>query len=316
MKIVFAGTPQFVVCALDALVEAGHDVALVLTRPDRPRGRGLKMSPPPLKVRAREHNIETIQPAKLSRPEISERIRAISPDAGVVAAYRAFIPESLLHIPTHGWLNIHPSLLPKYRGPSPVRSALLNGERATGVSIIRLTPEMDSGPILLQEEVEIREHENAGQLHERLAGVGARLIVRALARLDAGDTEFREQHHDAATFCAAFTKSDGVIDWSADNVVHHVRAMTPRPGARGRITSQTTGRAIDLLITAARSLGEASSVEPATVVGVEKGGIALATGGGDVLITQVKPAGKKEMSASAFANGYRISVGDLFQRKE
>lgn len=310
MKIVFAGTPQLAVTALDALVEAGHEIVLALTRPDRPQGRGLNVAPPPLKVRARELGIEVLQPAKLSLPEVAERIAV--PDAGVVAAYKAFIPRSLLGVPAHGWLNVHPSLLPKYRGPSPVKSAILNGETVTGVTIIRLTPEMDSGPIILQERLDILEDENAGQLYERLASLGARLIVEALALLESGRASFREQDHSAATLCGAFSKKDGIIDWSRDNVVNIVRAMTPWPGARGAVTSGATGRTTELLITAARRLEETSPGEPGRIARIEKGGIVVRAGGGDVLVTRVKPAGKKEMAAHDFANGYRISAGDIF----
>jgi methionyl-tRNA formyltransferase len=311
VKVIFAGTPRFAVAALDALVRGGHDVALVLTRPDRRRGRGLKISPSPVKTAALAHGIETAQPTKLSQ-EVADRIRSIAPDAGVVAAYSAFIPKSLLGVPKYGWLNIHPSLLPKYRGPSPVKSALLNGDRTTGVTIIRLTPKMDSGPVLLQEEVEIGGDENAAQLDGRLALVGARLIVDALALLESGEGHFREQDDGEATYCATFNKDAGAIDWSSGNVVNHIRAMTPWPGARSTVRPQATGKAAELIITCARTLKETTDARAGQVVEVNREGIVVRGGGGDVLVTKIKPAGKKEMSAFDFANGYRIATGDFF----
>jgi len=316
MKIIFAGTPDFAAPALDALIAAGHEVALVITRPDRPRGRGLAVQPPPVKVRALEHRLEVIQPVKISRPEIVQRIKDLRPDAGVVAAFAALIPKSLLDAPKHGWLNIHPSLLPKYRGASPVKCALYNGDRATGVTIIRLEETMDTGPIVLAEETQIGEEENSQQLTQRLAVLGASLIVKSLALIESGKAEFRAQDSSAATYCRKFTKADGIIDWSAANVADHVRAMTPWPGAQACLRVQSTGKTIDLFVTGARRLGESTQATPGKIVKTDKAGLVVATGGGDVLVITVKPAGKKEMAAYAFANGYRISTGDLFIRKE
>lgn len=316
MKIIFAGTPDFAVPALDALIAAGHEVALVITRPDRPRGRGLAVQPPPVKARALEHGLEVIQPAKISQPEIVQRIKDLRPDAGVVAAFAALIPKSLLDAPKHGWLNIHPSLLPKYRGASPVKCALFNGERKTGVTIIRLEETMDTGPIVLAEETEIGEEENSRQLAQRLSVLGAELIVKSLALIESGKAEFRAQDSSAATYCRKFTKADGIINWSAANVADHVRAMTPWPGAQACLRVQSTGKTIDLLVIGARRLPESSKTIPGQIMKITKAGLVICTGGGDVLVTTVKPAGKREMAAYAFANGYRISTGDLFIRKE
>jgi methionyl-tRNA formyltransferase len=316
MKIIFAGTPDFAAPALDALIAAGHEVALVITRPDRPRGRGLAVQPPPVKVRALEHGLEVIQPAKLSQPEIVQRIKDLRPDAGVVAAFAALIPKSLLDVPKHGWLNIHPSLLPKYRGASPVKCALFNGERKTGVTIIRLEETMDTGPILLAEETEIGEEENSRQLAQRLSVLGAELIVKSLALIESGKAEFRAQDSSAATYCRKFAKADGIINWSAANIADHVRAMMPWPGAQACLRVQSTGKTIDLFVTGARRLTESSKTTPGQIVKIDKAGLIVATGGNDVLVTAVKPAGKNEMPASAFANGYRISTGDFFIRKE
>jgi methionyl-tRNA formyltransferase len=316
MRIIFAGTPDFAVPALEALVEAGHDIALVITRADRPKGRGLAVQPPAVKARAVALGLEVIQPAKISQPEIIQRVRDIQPDAGVVAAFAALIPKSLLGIPKHGWLNIHPSLLPKYRGPSPVESALYKGERVTGVTIMRLAETMDTGPVLAAEATEIGEEENAGQLSERLAKIGAALLVKALALVGAGKADLREQDDSAATYCRKFTKGDGVIDWSAVNVANHVRAVTPWPGAQASLRAQNTGKIIELAVTGVRGLAEPSRVEAGRIVKIGKEGMTVGTGGKDVLVTFVKPAGKKEMAAQAFANGYRISAGDTFFGRE
>jgi methionyl-tRNA formyltransferase len=316
MKLIFAGTPDFAVPALDALLKAGHEIALVITRADRPQGRGLAVQPPPVKARALKYGLEVIQPAKISQPDIVQRIKEVNADAAVVAAFAALIPKSLLDVPKHGWLNIHPSLLPKYRGPSPVKCALYNGDRTTGVTIIRLEEAMDSGPIILMEETQIGEEENAAQLADHLAKIGASLIVKALALIESGTAEFRPQDHSAATYCRKFTKSDGLVDWSVSNVADHVHAMTPWPGAQTVLRIQKAGKTIGLLVTGARHLGESSKTQPGQIVKIAKAGISVATGGNDVLITTVKPAGKKEMPAYDFANGYRLSTGDLFIRQE
>jgi len=316
MKLIFAGTPDFAVPALDALVEAGHEIALVITRADRPQGRGLAVQPPPVKVRALQHGLDVIQPAKISQPDVAQRIKEVNADAAVIAAFAAMIPKSLLDVPKHGWLNIHPSLLPKYRGPSPVKCALYNGDRATGVTIIRLEETMDTGPIILMEETEIGEDENAAQLDARLAKIGAALIVKALALIKSGAAEFCPQDHAAATYCRKFAKSDGLIDWSDTGVADHVRAMTPWPGAQAALQIMNTGKTVGILVTGARHLCESSMTQPGKIVKIDKAGVTVATGGNDVVLTSVKPAGKKEMAAHAFANGYRISIGDLFIRQK
>lgn len=316
MRLIFSGTPEFAVPALDALAQAGHQIPLVITRPDRPSGRGLALTPPPVKIRARALGLEVIQPAKINQPEILARIADARADIAVVAAYAALIPKSLLNVPKHGWLNIHPSLLPKYRGASPVESALENDDPVTGVTIIRLEETLDTGPIILMEETPVSEEENAAQLSARLADIGARLIVSALALIESGQAEFLPQDNSAATYCGKFTKSDGVIDWSAANVAAHVRAVTPWPGARAAFHRRAEDKTVALFITGARRLQAKSAKAPGEIVEVRKDGIIAATGGGDVLLTLIKPDGKKEMPAAAFANGYRVSIGDFFTGPE
>ncbi len=314
MRIIFAGTPESAVSVLEPLADSNHEVCAVLTQPDRPKGRGLKPAPPPVKEFALKRGIPVLQHEKVNSPESLAEIEKISPDVAVVAFYGRIIGKKLLAVPKHGWLNIHPSLLPKYRGPSPVSSAIISGDKETGITIIKLDAEMDHGPILLQTNSPIEENENEGELLARLAKIGAEMILRALNLVESGGAGFTPQQHEAATFTMTLTKQEGIIDWSAGNLHNFVRAMTPWPGAHAKLHVNATGNDVDLTIRRTEISAESTSakVAPGTIVALFPEGILVEDGRGETLITSVKPSGKREMPAKDFANGYRVRVGDRF----
>ncbi|MFH1549297.1 MAG: methionyl-tRNA formyltransferase [Planctomycetota bacterium] len=314
MRIIFAGTPEDAVFVLEALADSNHEVCAVLTQPDRPKGRGRQPAPPPVKEFALKRGIPVLQPEKVNSPETLAEIEKISPDVAVVAFYGRIIGAKLLAVPEHGWLNIHPSLLPKYRGPSPVPSAILSGEEETGVTIIKLDAEMDHGPVLLQMNLPIGENENAGELLAHLAKIGAEMTLHALDLVGSGEAGFTPQRHEAATFTMTLTKQEGTVDWSAGNLHNFVRAMTPWPGAHAKLHVNATKNNVDLIISRTKISAEGTSakVAPGTIIALFPEGILVEDGRGETLITSVKPSGKKEMPAKDFANGYRVRVGDRF----
>ena len=314
MHVIFAGTPAPAVSVLEALVESGHSVCAALTRPDRPTGRGRKSAPPPVKESARRHGIPLLQPENINSPESLDEIKTLAPDAAVVAFYGRIIGKEMLALPKNGWLNIHPSLLPKYRGPSPVAAAILNGDKKTGVTVIKLDEGMDSGPILIQETYDIHEDENAGELLIRLARAGAALIPKALDSLERGDALIIPQDEDAATVTGMFKKSDGIIDWSRKNIHDFVRAMSPWPGARARLHVNAADSDVDLTVcrTGIPAQTTSSEAAPGTIISITHEGILVRDACSEIFITAVKAAGKKEVPARDFANGCRVKAGDRF----
>ncbi|HXD81279.1 MAG TPA: methionyl-tRNA formyltransferase [Candidatus Acidoferrum sp.] len=231
LKIVFAGTAEFAVPSLNALVDAGQDVQLVVTQPDRPARRGMKLTPPPVKVAALALGLEVYQPERIREPEAVERIRRLQPDLLVVVAYGQIIPRSVLGIPKLGALNVHASLLPRHRGAAPVAAAILAGDSATGVTIMRMDEQLDHGPILAMRSVDIGAREDAVALTSRLAAVGSELLVETLANLDASAGV--EQDHGAATVARRLSRADGELEWEmgALEIDRRVRALQPWPGA-------------------------------------------------------------------------------------
>jgi len=310
MRLIFMGTPSFAVPALDALVDAGHEVALVLTQPDRPAGRGRHLTPPPVAQRARELGLDLLQPPGLRRPETQQQLAEAAPEAIVVAAYARLLPPAVLALPRLGCLNVHPSLLPRHRGPSPIAGALLAGDAETGTSIILLEERMDAGPILAQEVLPIGADDDAVSLEPRLAAQGARLLVPTLKRWAAGAIEPRAQDEAAATYTRLITKEDGRLDWArpADVLVRQIRACAGWPGA------YTSWRAQPLKVLRATAIAQAAdNVAPGTVYSLSsaEGGpaVVVATGQGGLRLETVELAGRRAASAQAFVQGYRDFVG-------
>jgi len=310
MRILFFGTSAFAVPSLERLVASGREVVRCVTQPDRPQGRGLKPQPSPVKHAAARLGVPVEEPERLE-PWLPHA-RELQPDLGVVIAYGRLIPKGLLTLPRHAILGVHPSLLPKYRGASPVVWAMLQGERTTGVTIFRLNERLDAGEILLQRQVEVEPRETAVQLSERLAAIGAETLVEAVARLEQGTARFEPQDDRVATAAPKLAKTDGRIDWAAPaaSIDRLVRAAAPWPGAytawRGRSVKVVeaeaeTSRPHDAGPNAAR---------PGQVLSVEKDGLVVAAGDGRVVIRRVQLAGRRPMGVREFTAGHHVEVGE------
>jgi len=305
MRLVFLGTPAFAVPTLERAVAAGHQVLEVVTQPDRPRGRGQKDAPPPVKQAAERLGLAVYQPERVRRPEAVERLRMLAPDAMVVVGYGQIIPQSVIDIAPLGILNVHASLLPKYRGAGPIQWAVVNGETHTGVTIMRIDAGLDTGDMLLKRETAIGPDENAVELGRRLAGMGADLLVEALDGLAAGTIVPEKQDASQATYAPMLKKEDGRIDWSQPAAAIHnrVRGLQPWPGAYTGLRGHT------LHIWRARPAEIASGSPPGALAGVKPLVVACGTGGLELLELQLE--GRKRLPAAEFANGQRLRENEL-----
>jgi methionyl-tRNA formyltransferase len=300
MKLIFAGTPPFAALALNALVEAGFQIGLVLTQPDRPAGRGLRLQPGAVKVCAQAHGLPVAQPANLRDPAMHETLHAIGAEAMVVAAYGLILPAAVLNIAPRGGLNIHASLLPRWRGAAPIQRALLAGDGETGITIMQMDAGLDTGPILLQERFPIAEDDTAQTLHDKLAQLGAHAIVRALR------TAPRARAQDAAqaTYAEKISKAEATIDWSrnAVEICRQVRAFNPAPVAA------TTWNGMPLKVWSATRVAQGGAA-PGTIVDIVPDGIVVAAGTDAVKIAELQKAGARRMNAATFLGGSTLGPG-------
>lgn len=311
MRTAFFGTSQFAVPVLEALVRGGHSIAPVVTQPDRPAGRGREIRPGAVKRVATELGLEVIQPERVKSPEFRDAFRRFEPlDAAVCAAFGQIIPQWLLDVPRLGFLNVHPSLLPKYRGAAPIQRAIMAGETVTGVTIMLMDAGLDTGPILVQRDVQIDPDEDAGSLSARLAEIGAQMVLEALKNLDSGTAVPRPQDDAQATYASLIGPEDAEIDWSApaEQIVNLVRALSAKPGAHTR----AKGHALKVWRARCESVA-GTRAEPRTVVAMSEDGIVVAAGEGCVKLLEVQAEGRKRMSAAEFARGARIGVWDSFK---
>lgn len=314
MRLLFAGTPEIAETALRRLIDSGVTPVGILTNPDARAGRGMRLTPSPVGALAERESIPTLKPERLDAGARAA-VAALHPELLVCVAYgRIFGPKFLALFP-RGGINLHPSLLPRHRGPSPIQAAILAGDTVTGVTIQRLAAEMDAGDILLQRASELGPDETAGSLHDRLADEGATLLVDAVAAIAAGHESAVPQDHSAATYCGKISRDDAWLDWNlpADELARRVRAFTPWPGARFRwegspvIVTRATARAVSEWPPAS---GRAP--EPGTVVGVDSAyGVLVQTGSGTLALTRLKPATRPEMDHAAFLNGNARFVGSV-----
>jgi methionyl-tRNA formyltransferase len=309
MRIVFCGTPQFAVPSLKYLLaQTDFEIVSVYTQPDRPRGRGQEISFSPVKEVAVAAGLDVQQPAKVRAPEVEEHLRKLAPDAIVIIAYGQIIPGRLLPIPRLGWINLHASLLPKYRGAAPIQWAIARGETVTGNTTMRIDAGMDTGEMLLQEELLIGAEETAPQLAGRLAEAGAPLMAGTLRGLVKGELAGRAQNHAAATMAPMLKREDGRIEWSrmATEIYNRMRGFAPWPGAYTEFRGQAwhlRGRPVS---------NERMDAEPGKIL-AEKDGVRVVCGGGSQLeITHVKQEGRREISAGEFARGARVVEGERF----
>jgi methionyl-tRNA formyltransferase len=304
MRIGFAGTPAFAAVALAAILDAGLPVALVLTRPDRPHGRGMKRAPGPVKALATARSIPVLQPTGLGGAALREPIIALAVDVLVVAAYGLILPKPILDWPRYGCINIHASLLPRWRGAAPIQRALLAGDRETGISIMGIDEGLDTGPIVARYPLRIAERETAGSLHDKLAGVGAQAIVAALRQLlREGQLPAEVQSEAGVTYAAKVERSEALIDWrqSAQAIDRRIRAFNPTPGAQTTLAGAT--------IKLWEAIPAAASGVPGTIMRADATGIVVACGEGALSLTTLQRAGGRRLSAAAFLAGHPLATG-------
>lgn len=306
MRIVFAGTPEFAAQALAAILAAGQDVPLVLTQPDRPSGRGMALKASPVKQLALEHGLQVHQPASLKSAESRQPIIDASPDVMVVAAYGLILPQAALDIPRLGCINIHASLLPRWRGAAPIQRAVLAGDAETGVTLMRMEAGLDTGPMLLKGRLPITDADRAATLHDKLAALGARLIVEALPRLARGELPGEPQPAEGVTYAAKLEKSEAALDWRQTAVAlsRAVRAFDPFPGTFARIEGQT--------IKVWRAEPASGAGEPGTVLAADDDGILVACSEGALRLVELQKSGGKRLLAADFLHGFAIKPGQRF----
>lgn len=305
MKIVFMGTPEFSIPSLEAIESEGHELIGVVTQPDRPKGRGKHMSPPPVKEWALERGVKVYQPKKARDEEFIAQLEGLDPDLIVTAAYGQILPKKILGIPPLGCINVHGSLLPKYRGASPIQQAIMDGETKTGITIMYMDVGMDTGDIILQREIPIYPEENCESLHDRLAQLGGLALRESLRLFAQGRPEGVPQSHEEATYCQKIDKSMGQIDWNMDidSIKNHVRALTPWPGAYTYID----GMRLKVWEVGQREYWEEDGIIPGQVVyGDEEHGLVITGSNGTIRLSRIQAPGKRVMEDVEFLRGNRL----------
>lgn len=305
MKIIFMGTPDFSVGTLEALIEAGHEVVLAVTQPDKPKGRGKEMQFPPVKECALAHDIPVFQPKKIREPECIEELKKYKADVCVVIAFGQILPKQILEMTPFGCINVHASLLPKYRGAAPIQWAVINGEEVSGVTTMQMDEGLDTGDMLEKTEIVLDTQETGGSLHDKLSEAGAALCVSTLAKLEQGLLVPRKQGDSPTAYARMLDKKLGDIDWTepADKIERLIRGLNPWPSAYTEWNGKT------MKIWEADVCEEESGRKPGTVVQVTKSGFAVQTGKGLLQIKSLQIPGKKRMEADAFLRGYQIEEG-------
>lgn len=311
MKIVFMGTPDFAVGALENLIRTGHEIVLCVTQPDKPKGRGKELAPPPVKECAVKYGIPVFQPLRIKTPENVEYLKAYPADVFVVAAFGQILSKEILEMPRYGCINIHASLLPMYRGAAPIQWAILRGEEKAGVTIMQMNEGLDTGDMLLKDELTISEDETADSLHDRLSEMGAGLIVTALEKLEKGELTATPQPEEETFYARILKKEDGLIDWtkSAKEIERTIRGLYSWPAAYTFLNGKK------LILVQGKVVSDNTKEAPGVVTEVTKNEILIQTGEGQLKLFKLKPQGKKEMSVHDFLLGNVISKGEQFKRQ-
>lgn len=301
LRIIFAGTPAFAAVALEALLQSHHEILAVYTQPDKPSGRGLKLTPSAVKALALTHQLPIYQPTTLKDPDVQAALKALNADVMVVAAYGMLLPEAVLNIPKHGCINIHPSLLPRWRGAAPLQRTIFAGDKVTGVTIMQMDKGLDTGPMLLQSHYELAEDETSQTLHDKMAKVGAVNLIETLNLLAQNKLMPQVQDDALATYADKITKEEAIINWSkpAAELECLIRAFNPWPIA------QTTWQDQPLRIWMAKALNTSTNALPGTIVQADREGVDVATGEGILRLLQVQQPGSKALSISDFYNARR-----------
>ena len=306
MKILFMGTPDFAVPCLEALVKAGHTLVGAVSQPDQPKGRGHKIQPPPVKAYALECGIPVFQPIKLKDGSFQEILNETQPELIVVVAYGKILPKYILDYPKYGCVNVHASLLPKYRGAAPIQWSVINGEKMTGVTTMFMAEGLDTGDMILKSETPIGEGETYGELHDRLSVMGAELLVQTVIKLEDGTAEREEQKDEESCYAPMLSKETGHIDWtkSAREILNLIRGTNPWPMAFSLYNE------VPMKLIAATELREKSG-KPGEILSADKKGICIACGDGSVLVTEIQMQGSKRMDVASYLNGHEICVGTI-----
>ena len=309
MKVIFMGTPDFAVGTLEAIIEAGHEVVLVVTQPDKPKGRSGALQFPPVKECAVAHGIEVFQPTKIRLEENVEYLKKYDADIMVVAAFGQILPKSILDMPKYGCINVHASLLPKYRGAAPIQWAVINGDPITGVTIQQMDIGVDTGDIILTKELAIAEDETGGGLFDKLAVVGAKACVEAMAQIADGTATRTPQNHEEATHVSMISKEFGHIDWkqSAIEIERLIRGLNPWPSAYTRLDGKT------FKIWKAEVVSGTRDYQVGCIIKVTKDCMEVQTGQGVLSLLEVQLEGKKRMEVDAFLRGYQVEEGTFLQ---
>ncbi|WP_308634482.1 methionyl-tRNA formyltransferase [Paenibacillus silvisoli] len=310
MRIVFMGTPEFAVPSLEAILAAGHTVELVVTQPDRPKGRKKTLTPPPVKEAALLRGLPVAQPEKLRGSETVQQIAELQPDLIVTAAYGQILPKAVLEVPRLGCINVHGSLLPRYRGGAPIQRSIINGEPKTGVTIMYMAEGLDTGDMISVVEVPIDEADTSGTLFAKLTDAGAKLLAETLPAIEAGTAGRTAQNHEEATYAPNLTRDDERIDWSrpARSIYNQVRGLSPMAGG----FTIYNGDPFKVWGCKVVKRGGGASAEPGTVTAVSDEGITVQTGEDALLLTTIQPSGKKAMPAAEWLKGARLETGTRF----
>ncbi len=311
MRIVFMGTPEFSVAALKRLNEAGHEIIACVTQPDKPKGRGKAVTMTPVKEAALSLGIPVYQPAKVREESFQSLLKELNPDVIVVVAFGQIIPQAILDLPKYGCINIHASLLPKYRGAAPIQWVLINGEKETGITTMQMDAGLDTGDMLEKIAVPIEPEETGGSLHDKLSAAGGSLIVSTLEKLETGALTPVSQTEEGTCYAGKITKDMGNIDWSQDGeaIERLIRALNPWPSAYSSIHGKT------VKLWKARVLDEEREGIPGQVLGADKKGLYVKTGKGTLCIQELQLEGKKRMDTASFLRGFSIEPGSLFERR-
>jgi methionyl-tRNA formyltransferase len=305
LNIVFMGTPDFALTSLDKLIKKGYIISTVISQPDRPKGRGKKVQPPPVKERALQAGINVQQPERVKDPEFIEALKNLRPDIIIVVAYGQILPEEIIKLPGLGCINVHASLLPKYRGAAPINWCIINGEKKTGVTTMYMDRGMDTGDILMQRETEIKDDETAGQLHDRLALLGAELLIETLGGIERGSVARKAQDHSEATYAPQLNRETGRVDWNneAQSIYNLVRGTNPRPGCYTQYRQQR------MKLWGARVLDRNSTGTPGEITEVSAEGLAVQTGRGTLLLTEIQMPSSRRMTVDEYLRGNLMETG-------
>ena len=315
MNIVFMGTPEFAVPSLDMLMAEGYHVVGVVTQPDKPQGRKKVLTPTPVKAAAERHGLPVFQPVKLRDPEAVARLAEWKPDLIVTAAFGQILPKAVLDMPVRGCVNVHGSLLPKYRGGAPIQRSIINGESVTGVTLMYMAEGLDTGDMISRVEVPITDEDTSGTMFAKLSEAGSKLLQAEMPRLIAGETTAVPQNDDEASYARNLTREDEKMDWTRTSreLFNQIRGLVPFSGAFTMWDEQVfkvwAAANPDQVTNEASSVSNAGQAEPGTVLQLNKSGIEIKTGNGSLWLTEVQPAGKKVMQAADFARGGTLKPG-------